>query len=506
MNSSLRMFVVTIVVVVVLSAVLFWPRPQQSDDVRELFFYCAAGIKPPIEATIKEYEKTYGVKIRTDYRGSGALLSAIEASKRGDLYLAADASYIEIARKKGLAAERLPVARLRPVIGVAAGNPKKIQSIADLMRPDVRFGMANPEAASVGKQTKRILTATGEWEALEPTIKVYKPTVTEIDNDVKLGAIDAGIIWDATANQYPEIDLVAVDAFDAKTLNVTISVLTSCEQPAAALRFARFLQARDRGMLHFEKHGYQTVDGDPWEPQPHLVLYSGGVNRMAIEETIGDFEKREGVKITSVFNGCGILTAQMKTMKGSKDFPDAYFSCDVSFMNQVEGLFLAPRDISETDMVVVVPKGNPKNIAGLETLAGPGLKIGVAHPSQSALGALTKSLLEESDLYSIVHKNVRVEVPTADMLVNQLKTGALDAAIVYEANTSQVRDAIDVLPIEHARAKAIQPFAVSRASKHKYLSERFQEALLSRASKDRFEHTGFRWLSNDAQLSSKISN
>ena len=116
---------------------------------------------------------------------------------------------------------------------------------------------------------------------------------------------------------------------------------------------------------------------------------------MAIEETIGDFEKREGVKITSVFNGCGILTAQMKTMKGSKDFPDAYFSCDVSFMNQVEGLFLAPRDISETDMVVVVPKGNPKNIAGLETLAGPGLKIGVAHPSQSALGALTKSLLEE---------------------------------------------------------------------------------------------------------------
>ena len=110
------------------------------------------------------------------------------------------------------------------------------------------------------------------------------------------------------------------------------------------------------------------------------------------------------------------------------------------------------------------------------------------------------------DSYSIVHKNVRVEVPTADMLVNQLKTGALDAAIVYEANTSQVRDAIDVLPIEHARAKAIQPFAVSRASKHKYLSERFQEALLSRASKDRFEHTGFRWLSNDAQLSSKISN
>ena len=199
MNSTLKMFVVSTVVVVVLAAVLFWPRQQHDSDVRELFFYCAAGIQPPVDAAIQEYEKTYGVKIRADYRGSGALLSAIEASKRGDLYLAADASYIDIAREKGLAAESLPLATQHAVIGVAAGNPKNIRSIADLMRPDVRFGMANPEAASVCKQTKRILTKTGEWDALAKHIKVFKPTVTDIANDIKLGAIDAGVLFDATS-------------------------------------------------------------------------------------------------------------------------------------------------------------------------------------------------------------------------------------------------------------------------------------------------------------------
>ena len=66
--------------------------------------YCAAGIKKPIKATIDQYAEEYGIAVDVQYGGSGTLLSSIEVSGKGDLYLAADDSYIKLAREKGLVA------------------------------------------------------------------------------------------------------------------------------------------------------------------------------------------------------------------------------------------------------------------------------------------------------------------------------------------------------------------------------------------------------------------
>ena len=41
--------------------------------------------------------------------------------------------------------------------------------------------------------------------------------------------------------------------------------------------------------------------------------------------------------------------------------------------------------------------------------------------------------------------NVRTQTPTADLLVNQMKTGSLDAAIVYRANCSFVKDDLPII-------------------------------------------------------------
>ena len=102
--------------------------------------------------------------------------------------------------------------------------------------------------------------------------------------------------------------------------------------------FARYLGARDKGLLEFAKFHYEPVDGDPWAATPEVVLFSGAMLRPGIETTLKEFERREGCRITTVYNGCGILTAQMRA--GSR--PDAYFSCDTSFMNTVADLYVSP--------------------------------------------------------------------------------------------------------------------------------------------------------------------
>ncbi|MBL9126171.1 MAG: substrate-binding domain-containing protein, partial [Verrucomicrobiales bacterium] len=171
----------------------------------------------------------------------------------------------------------------------------------------------------------------------------------------------------------------------------------------------------------------------------------------------------------------------------------AYFACDVSFMTNVQQHFRPAIDLAETRMVILTRKGNPHGIRGLADLGTTRLRLGVANEEQSALGALTSRLLRRLGLYDALRPNVAVQTPTADLLVNQLRAGGLDAAIVYQANTSQVRDHLDVIPIEGPEALAVQPYAVGQSSEHAQLMTRLLEALTTDASRRRFVEAGFGW-------------
>ena len=489
-------FVASLAVVVFLGLFLRDKPGGPGGATGPLLVYCAAGIKPPVVEAAQAYEEAYGVSVELQYGGSGTLLSNLTVARKGDLYLPADSSYIARARDKGLVAEAIPLADMRPVIGVKAGNPKNIRSVDDLLRSDVVVCLAN-ESAAVGKASRDVLEKMGKWEAIKARVKVFKPTVGEVANALKAADIDAAIIWDATAHQYAAIDMVSQPELDQAPGRVTIGVLTSSEQPTAALQFARYLGARDRGLLAFEKHRYAPVDGDVWAESPKVVLFSGGVNRVAIAETLLAFGQREGVTVDTEYNGCGILTASMKAIKTGDDtnaFPDAYFACDVSFMDNVKDFFLDSLDVSETDMVILVQKDNPQSIKTLRDLGKPGVRVGVANAKQSALGALTDRLLGEIGAKEIVLPNVKTRTPTADLLVNAVQTGALDAAVVYEANTAKVKDVLEVIRIDHPSARAVQPYAISKDSENKYLLGRLLDAITSQNSRRQYESVGFDFL------------
>ena len=211
--------------------------------------------------------------------------------------------------------------------------------------------------------------------------------------------------------------------------------------------------------------------------------------RPAIEETLRQFERREGARVTSIYNGCGILVAQMR----AGTVPDAYFSCDTSFMDQVKDLYIDPEPVSLNTMVILVPKGNPRAIRELKDLARPGLQLGLAHEKQSALGALTQRLLATNGLYDAVRKNLKTESATGDFLVNQLRTGSLDAVIVYISNAAASKDQLDVIPITAPGGVAIQPMAVAKEARYPQLAARLLDALRATHSRQRFEALGFEW-------------
>ena len=486
----------------ILAGLLVWLLTHQTANERSvahprpLVVYCAAGIRTPVEAVARQFEQECGVPIQLRYGSSQTLLANLSIAQRGDLYLPGDTSYLVLAQKKGLVAETLSLARMSLVLAVRKGNPEGIRSLEDLQRQDVTMAQADPAATAVGKLAREALEKSSLWEAVKKRTAVFKPTVNEVANDLKLGAVDAGLVWDITVRQYAELEVVPVPLFKGAQAHLGIGVLRCSDQPRSALRFARFLAARDRGQLEFARQGYELSEGDRWTLTPEMVLYSGAMNRVAVEDTIRQFEEREGMRVTRIYNGCGILVAQMKA--GGR--PDAYLTCDKSFVLPVADLFPDPLvELSDSAIVILVAKGNPKGIQSLADLVKPGLRLGVANPEQSTLGALTRRLLEQGKILEAVMANVVTQTPTADLLVNQMRTGALDGVVVYISNTTQARDYLDVIPLNLPGSVAIQTFSIAPNSKHKQLAGRLLQALRSDESRARYETAGFHWRTDESK-------
>ena len=490
-----------LLLVALIFAVQYGARSKTEMGNENLRLFCAAGLRVPVQEIIKDYEQEYNVTVETSFDGSGRLLSEIRAVDAGDIYIAADLTYVDDARKMGLVEEVAAVASQHPCLAVAKSSDLQNLTLEELASSDLRVSLADSKSAAVSRVAKKLLADTRFesepiWDHLESNATIIRHTVNEVANDVKSGAADVGIIWDATADQYDDLDSITVPQFQADPKQIVASVLTASQQPTRALHFLRYLSSRDRGLKAFDRYGYQIVEGDSWAEVPEIRLFTGGLMHPAIQESIQNFEKREGVQVLQTPNGCGILVSQIR----AGEHPDVYFACDTSFMTAVEELFSESQDLSGTEMVVVVSpdKAAELNVTSLDDLATKPLKIGLCDPEHSALGDLSKRLLQRRGLWEAVQPKVLDWPSTADRLVESVVISGLDAAIVYRANTTRQRDKLTILEIESPDAKAVQPIAVAKDSEYRHLTQRLIDQLHSATSRDAFIALGFRWLGDSA--------
>jgi molybdate transport system substrate-binding protein len=185
------------------------------------------------------------------------LLARAEQPGVADLFLPGDASYLaELQRQTKRVAERANLAYLLPCIVVARGNPKKIASVADLAQPGVRVALGNPEACQVGRAADTLLRKAGiDPAAIDPK---YGLTVSEVGLWVKVGDVDAAIVWDATAVDLGgAVEVVAVPVDSALVSRVDIAMLTDARNPEVARQFIEFCTGpRARGILR--RKGYRV--------------------------------------------------------------------------------------------------------------------------------------------------------------------------------------------------------------------------------------------------------
>jgi len=229
----------------------------------------------PIRDLAKLFEKETGRNVRITLGDSGTLLLETSEAREGDIYVCHD-PYALLAKERGMATRWYTVGYLTPVIGVAKGNPKNIQGLKDLLRPDVRTGLPHRQFSTAGQIVWASLKRSGLHEAMDQRKPFESRSSGDLANQLKLGSLDAVVMWDAIARSLPEAVAIVpiepehkVDAitsatsskiFDVHETKVTVVPLVFAKEPLLSAQFAA-LATSERGRGIWIRHGFVTPPG-----------------------------------------------------------------------------------------------------------------------------------------------------------------------------------------------------------------------------------------------------
>jgi molybdate transport system substrate-binding protein len=187
-------------------------------------------------------------------------------------------------------------------------------------------------------------------------------------------------------------------------------------------------------------------------PDNEVLVLCGGSMRGALETLKERYAKVSSDTILTTYGGSGELCAQIQnTGKG-----DIYI-CHDPFMPWADkkGLIGDWCTLGSLEVVIIVPKGNPKNIKTLEDLARPNLRVGIGNQIYSSSGQITKYMLKKLDVGPDILENVRVETKGHQQRCNDVDMGTLDTAIVWNAVAKLYEDKMEIIRIPKTYVDAI---------------------------------------------------
>jgi len=163
-----------------------------------------------------------------------------------------------------------------------------------------------------------------------------------------------------------------------------------------------------------------------------LLLYCGAGIRPPVQEIAEAFESEHGVKVVTDYAGSEVLLSKIKLARRG----DLYMPGDKHYVEQAaaEGMILSQQSVCYFVPTILVRKGNPKNIRGLQDLLKNGLKLGLGDAKACAIGRKTKQIFAKNNIaWEDVEKNVAFQSLTVNELGMQIQAGSLDAVIVWDA-------------------------------------------------------------------------
>ena len=233
-----------------------------------LFVLSGAGLKCVLDPIAEEFTKETGIKVEYSYLCSAMLLTNLELTRKGDVFVAGAKYYFNIAREKGLVDEEyVAVAGYQiPCITVQKGNPKDINSLDDLLKPGMRLGVGDIQSMAVGRLAKAIFERLGTFDEFMKNVVVAGGTAPKLCLPVCMNSIDATINLMQTAKSFSHcLDIVLIDKEKVMYSTFPVALTTYCRRKDEAIKYYEFVQS-EKGRKIFVKHGLGLYfDPNPWQ-------------------------------------------------------------------------------------------------------------------------------------------------------------------------------------------------------------------------------------------------
>ena len=201
------------------------------------------------------FEEEYGVPVQYNYAGSNTLLTQMELTGEGDVYMPGATYYFEVAAEKGFVENSSNVAYHVPVIITPLDNPGNIESLDDLANDDISVVLGDSQAAAIGVLCDKMLTKKGIYDEVETNVVAKGATVNELVTYITLGQADASIVWEDLVRNNDEVNMIEIAEDDNIIKIVPIATLTTSENPEIASEFVDFVVS-DEGRDVFEDYGF----------------------------------------------------------------------------------------------------------------------------------------------------------------------------------------------------------------------------------------------------------
>jgi len=229
-----------------------------------LIIFAAAGAKAPLDEICQRFEQQHDTRVAINYGGGGEVLSQMELSRSGDIYIAPEQSFMETAvDKQTIDPDTIKdIAYMIPVIAVQKGNPQNITSLADLARPGINLAITRIETTLLGQYALDIFDKAAITEDIEKNIVTQAARPDILLTMLMMGQVDAGIIWHfyrVQADQYIEAIFLSADQLTGiGEMQAAISTYSSNKEKAQ--QFMDFLVSESCKFI-FEDAGY-IVDAE----------------------------------------------------------------------------------------------------------------------------------------------------------------------------------------------------------------------------------------------------
>ena len=227
--------------------------------VPQLRVYSAGAVAPPLEDSIRVFEKKLGIRCSLIAGKPSNLLAAVAASKTGDVFSSGAEYILDDADESGLInrESRRSLGFRRSAIIVPTGNPAKIRTLEDLCREKVRIGIAID--GCLKGVWDDIASKAGLTDQIRRNITHHADACGSLMSLIHKEVVDAIFGWNAFQNVWPHTCEAIELPSDLQVIRSTaVGMISYTTKPELSMKLIDFLTSNEGRKIYSDNGWFHS--------------------------------------------------------------------------------------------------------------------------------------------------------------------------------------------------------------------------------------------------------